>query len=256
MITIARKQGIIFSLISMLLVVASLSLAADPTPFKSGEKLHYGVYWEELSAGEITIEVKPIVKINNIPVYHFTMSAEISPLLDVIIMLGDRVESYTDIGMTHALLYKEHKNGTPEQDVTVTFDWKKREAQYCLNGQKFKPTALLPGAFDPLSVLYALRLLDLKGMRKISKPVSNGLDCIVVQAKVIGKQRVQVESGEYDTYVVETQFAGFSEIFDKLSGGTVKLWISADARRLPVRIACEFPVGSFKAELKVFETRK
>jgi len=104
--------------------------------------------------------------------------------------------------------------------------------------------------------MYALRLLDLKGMRKISKPVSNGLDCIVVQAKVIGKQRVRVESGEYDTYIVETQLAGFSEIFDNISKATVKLWISADARRLPVRIVCALPVGSFKAELKVLETRE
>ena len=251
-----QKTRIFFSLLGMLLLVARLCPAADPTPFKSGEKLHYGVYWEEFSAGEVTIEVKPIAKINNIPAYHFTMSAEISPLLDAVIMIGDRVESYADTGMTHALLYKEHKNGATEQDVTVTFDWKKREAQYCLNGEKYRPTALLPGAFDPLSVLYALRLLDLKGMRKISKPVSNGLDCIVVQAKVIGKQRVRVESGEYDTYLVETQLAGFSEIFDNISGATVKLWISADARRLPVRIVCELPVGSFKAELKVLETRE
>ena len=142
------------------------------------------------------------------------MSADISPLLNAVIMIGDRVESYADTGMTHALMYKEHKNGATEEDVTVTFDWIKREAQYRLNEKKYRPTALLPGAFDPLSVLYALRLLDLKGMRKISKPVSNGLDCIVVQAKVLGKQRVRVESGEYDTYLIETQLAGFSEIFD------------------------------------------
>ena len=80
--------------------------------------------------------------------------------------------------------------------MTVTFDWKKREAQYSCNGTKYRPSALVPGAFDPLSVLYALRLLDLKGIKEISKPVSDGLACVVVRATVLGKQKVRVESGE------------------------------------------------------------
>jgi hypothetical protein len=108
----------------------------------------------------------------------------------------------------------------------------------------------VPGAFDPLSVLYALRLLDLKGMKEISKPVSDGLTCVVVRVSVVGKQQVRVESGEYDAYVVEPQLAGFSTLLDTLSGATVKLWISADARRLPVKIMCGLPFGNVKAELK------
>ena len=251
-----QKTRIFFSLTGLLLLAARLCPAADPMPFKPGEKLHYSVYVAEFPAGEVTFDVKPLAKINTIPAYHFVMTAETSPLLDALLMLEDRVESYADTGMTHALLYKEHKDGATEQDVTVTFDWKKNEAQYCLSGKKMRPTALVPGAFDPLSVLYALRLLDLKGMRKISKPVSNGLHCVVAGAKVLGKQKVRVESGEYDTYVVEPLLAEFSDIFKNISGATVKLWISADARRLPVRIVCEFPVGRFMAELKALETRK
>ena len=250
-----QKSCILF-ITGILLLAAHLCLAADLTPFKPGEKLHYSVYLGEFSVGEVTLDIKPMATINNIPAYHFIMTAETSPLFDAVLMLADRVESYTDNGMTHALLYKEHKGGATEQDVTVTFDWKKREAQYCLGGKKLKPTALLPGAFDALSFLYALRLLDLKGMRVISKPVSDGLHCAVARAKVLGKQKVRVESGEYDTYLVAPQLAEFSDIFKNVSGATVKLWISSDARRLPVRIVCEFPVGSFMADLKAIESSK
>jgi hypothetical protein len=248
-----QKAYILFSLIGMLLLAARVCPAGNSTPFTPGEKLHYSVYWEEFPAGEVTFDVKPIVKIDTLPAYHFVMRAEIFPLLDAILMIGDRAESYADAGMTHTLLYKEHKDGATNQDVTVTFDWKKREAQYCLNGKKFRPTALMPGAFDWVSVLYALRLLDLKGTREISKPVSNGFQCVAVRAKVLGKQRVRLDSGEYDTYVLEPQLVEFSEIFGKKSGATVKLWISADARKLPVRIVCEFSVGSFKAELQTLK---
>lgn len=245
-----QKVRIVFFFTSMLLLAARICPAADAIPFKPGEQLHYGIYWGDIAVGDVTFEVKPVATANSMPAYHFTMNSETSPLLNAILMISDRVESYADIGMTHALLYKEHTSNTAAQDVTVTFNWKKREAQYSCNGTKYRPSALLPGAFDPLSVLYALRLLDLKGIKEFSKPVSDGLACVVVRAKVLGKQKVRVESGEYDAYVIEPQLTEFSKIFDTLSGATLTLWISADVRKLPLKIICDMPLGSFKAELK------
>ena len=49
-----QKSRIFFSLLGMLLLAARLCPAADPMPFKPGEKLHYSVYWEEFPAGEVT----------------------------------------------------------------------------------------------------------------------------------------------------------------------------------------------------------
>jgi len=244
-----QKVRTVLFFTGMLLLAARLCPAADTMPFKPGEKLQYSVYWEDIAAGEVTFEVKPMAAVNSMPAYHFTMSSAISPFLNALLMISDRVESYADAGMAHALLYKERTSGTAAQDVTVTFDWEKSEAQYSCNGTKYRPSALVPGAFDVLSVLYTLRLLDLKGIQEISRPVSDGLACVVVRAKVLGKQKVRVESGEYDAYVVEPQLAGFSKIFDMLSGATVKLWIGADARRLPVKIMCSLPFGTFTAEL-------
>lgn len=244
-----KVRSIIF-FTSMLLLTARFCPAADTIPFRPGEKLHYSIYWRDIAVGAMTFEVNPMTTTNTIPAYHFTMHSAISPFLAAIFMISNRVESYTDTCMAHALLYKERNSGTAEQDVTVTFDWKKREAQYSCNGQKHRPSTLLPGAFDSLSVLYALRLIDLKGVREFSIPVSDGFACVAVNAKMLGKQKVRVEGGEYDAYVIEPQLAGFPRIFTTLSGATVQLWISADARRLPVKIMCDMPLGSFKAELK------
>ncbi len=250
-----RQKPCIILITTIVLLATRLCPAADTLPFKPGEKLLYSVYLGEFSVGEVIFDVKPMAKTNDIAAYHFVMTASTSPVLDTLFMLADRVDSYADTAMTHALMYKEHSSSATEQDVTVTFDWKKREAHYCLGEKKFRPTALLPGAFDPLSVLYALRLLDLKGKSEVVKPVSDGLHCAVARAKVLGKQKVRVESGVYDAWVVQPLPAEFSNIFKNISAATVKLWISADARRLPVKIICEFPVGSLMAELKAIESR-
>ena len=240
------KAYIFFFLAGIFFLAAGVCSAAIPAAFKPGEKLHYRIYLEEYPAGEVTFAVEPMAVLNTMPAYHFVMNARTSPVLDALLMFGNHAESYADAGMTHALLYKEHMGGAAQHDSTVTYDWKKNEAQYSLGVKKYRPTALMPGAFDPLSVLYALRLLDLTGMRKISKPVSNGLQCVVVRGTVLGKQKVRTGSREYDTHLVELMLGELSDIF---KGATVKLWISADARRLPVRIVCEFPVGRILAEL-------
>jgi hypothetical protein len=241
-----QKLRICYMLTILIHIAEGLCSAADTAAFNPGEKLHYIIFLAEYPAGEVTFEVKPMAALSSIPAYHFLMTAKISPVLDEFLLLGDRVESYADIGMTHALLYKEHNDGASQQDITVIFDWKKNEAQYCIGRKKYMPVSLVSGSFDPLSVLYALRLIDLKRNYKISKPVSNGLQCVVVKASVIGKQKVRVARGEYDTYMVELLLGEFSALF---KGTTMKLWISADARRLPVKIVCEFPIGEIMAEL-------
>jgi hypothetical protein len=249
-----QKLCIVF-ITTMVLLATSLCPAADALPFKPGEKLHYSVCLGEFPVGEVMFDIMPMAKINTQPAYHFVMTAATSPLLDSLFMLADRVDAYADSAMQHALLYKEHHGSAADQDITVTFDWKKREAQYCNGKKKFKPSQLLPGAFDPLSVLYALRLFDLKEKSEIAKPVSDGLHCAVARAKVLGKQKVRVPSGAYDTYLIQPLLAEFSAGFKNISAALVKIWISADARRLPVRIVCEFPVGSLMAELTAVESR-
>jgi hypothetical protein len=249
-----RQKLCIVFITTMVLLATGLCPAAETPPFKTGEKLHYSVYLGEFPVGEVFFVILPMAEINTLPAYHFFMTTKTSPLLDSLFMLADRVDAYADSAMKHALLYKEHDGSAAEQDITVTFDWKKREAHYCIGKKKFRPTALLPGSFDPLSILYALRLLDLKGKKEVAKPVSDGLHCAVARAKVLGEQKVRVPSGTYNTYIVQPLLAEFSAVFKNISAAKVKLWISADARRLPVKIVCESPVGSLMAELTAVES--
>jgi len=242
-----RRAHIFYFLAVMVFNVPGLCSGEPTTAFKPGEKLKYRFYIAEYPAGEANFTVKPMATIHSRPAYHFVMTAQTSPVLDALLMIGDRVESYADEAMTHALLYKEHKGGASYHDITVTFDWMKNEAQCSLGGKKYGPTALMPGAFDPLSAIYALRHLELKGKRKITMPVSKGLRCIVTRANVLGKQKVRIESRDYDTYLIELLLEEFSDLF---KGATVRLWITSDASRLPVRIVCEFPVGRVMAELE------
>jgi len=116
-------------------------MAAEPLPFRPGEKLHYTVYWAAIEAAEATLEILPMEKIDGKPAWHFVMTAKTSPLVEHIYPVYDRMDAYADAEMSHALLYKEQKQTRKIKDVSVTFDWKAQKVTYSKKGKK-KPLLL------------------------------------------------------------------------------------------------------------------
>jgi hypothetical protein len=251
-----RRLSLILFAIGMVLFWFDSSQAAENMPFQPGEKLYFRVYWTVVQAGEFTLEVLPMENLDNKPVYHFVMTAATFPFIDLFYKVRDRVESYTDQDMSHALLYKEKKEGKRSKKVSITYDWEKLQAQYIEDGKKRKSVALQPGAFDPLSIFYFFRMQDLKENLEITRPVSDGKDCIMGKAYVIKKEKVKVAGGLFDTYLVEPQMEQIGGVFQKSPGAKLQIWVTADERRIPVKIKSQVAVGSFSAELDSMENPK
>lgn len=251
-----RRVNLILFFICTLAVSLISAVAGEKIPFQPGEKLHFKVYWTEILAGEATLEVLPIEKFNGVPAYHFVMTVATVPFVDVFYMVRDRIESYTDLKISHTLFYKIKKEGKKKKEISTAYDWKKHEAQYSKNGKKRKPAALLPGAFDPLSVFYFFRMRELKENMEISTPVSDGKVCVTGKARVLAREKVTVASGAYDTFLVEPELGHIGGVFEKSPNAKLQIWVTADERRLPVKIKSEVAVGSFTAELDSIEGRK
>jgi len=223
--------------------------ARRPLPFQPGEKLRFLVRWSVIPAGEAILEVLPPQVINGRPCLHFVMTARTYPFVDLFYKVRDRIESFTDLNMTYSLLYRKEQKGKSYKDVEVTLDWEKREARYSNHGRKRKPIPLIPGSFDPLSVFYAFRLLDLENRTELKTPVTDGKKCVMGKARVIGKERVHLPKKSYDTYLVIPELKHVGGVFQKSKDADLKIWVSADRRRIPVKIESKVAVGSFVAEL-------
>jgi hypothetical protein len=189
-------------------------------PFCPGEKLTFQVRWTFIPAGEATFY-----------------------------KVRDRVDAYADIEMTHSVLYRKQKKGKRRRDVVVNFDWERQEAQYCNFGKKRRPISILPGSFDPLSVFYAFRLHDRKENPEIKAPVTDGKRCVMGRVKIVKREKIKVASGTYDTYLVEPDLEHIRGVFAKSKDAKLKIWVTADRRRIPVKVKSKVVVGSFVAEL-------
>jgi hypothetical protein len=224
-------------------------------PFSPGEKLTFQVRWAFIPAGEAVLEIYPIETMNGRNVYHFVLTARSYPIVDLIYKVRDRIDAYTDEKLSHSILYKETKEGKRKRKVVVSFNWEKGEAQRSNFGEKRAPIPVKPGTFDPLSVYYALRLHDLKENMEIEKPLTDGKKWILGRARVVKREKLTVLSGTYDTYLVEPSLEHIGGVFKKSKDAKLQIWVTADARRIPVKIKSKVAVGSFVGELVSVENK-
>ena len=238
----------------LLININSLNRAFGGTrelPFHAGEKMTFQVKWLSVLAGGATIELLPPETLNSEDSNHFLFTVRTSEFVDMFYKVRDRIESYTDANMTHSLLYTESHRGKSRKDASVDFDWVKQEAQYSKKGENKQrpPVAIVPGTFDPLSIFFAFRLIDLNEKSEIILPATDGKKMVLGKVNVVRKEVIKVNGISYDTFLVEPELGDLGGVFDKSKDAKLQIWVTADNRHIPVRMKSKVAVGSFVAEL-------
>ena len=102
---------------------------------------------------------------------------------------------------------------------------------------------------DPLSCIYAYRVLAVGADSEVTFEVTDGKRVIAGAFREVGRERLQIPAGEFDTVVVEPTIEGLGGIFRKSKKAQLRIWLTDDAWRRPVRFYSEVAVGSFTMEL-------
>ena len=219
-------------------------------PFQPGEKLTFQLKWTIIPAGESTLEVLPMETIDGVKAYHFLLTAESNAFVDVFYKVRDRIDAFVSADVTHSILYKKkQREGKSHRDIVVTFDWHNKKAQYTNFKEKLPPIDILPGSFDPFSAFYFIRLVDFKGKSTIERPITDGKECIIGRLSVIKRETIHLKIGTYDTYLIEPELKHIGGVFEKSKDAKIQLWVTADKRKIPVKIKSKVVVGSFVGEL-------
>ena len=254
---ILEMRKIVLMIIGSLISVICMQqpdLRADPSlPFAPGERLRFHLRWTVVPAGEAVLEVLPTQVIDGQEVYHFRLTAESNAFVDLFYKVRDRIDAFASIDMTRAVRYfhKQHE-GDNRKDVAVNFDWNQDVAVYN-DGRSDTKIEIKPGTFDPLSVFYYSRMINFETNGIIECPVSDGKKCVDGMARIIKRETIHVVSGTYDTFLIEPDLKHVGGVFEKSKDAKIRLWITADDRHIPVKIASKVSVGSFVGELVAIE---
>jgi len=228
--------------------------ALDITPFKPGEKLTYRIYWGYISAGYAVLQVLPFETIHGQTCYHFSLTAETHVIIDPIYKVRDRIDAYSDIGMNHSLFYRKNVNeGRTHRVIQVVFDWTKKEAQYSNFGKAIPPISIFPKTFDPLSAFYYSRMINFMNTQSFSIPVTDGKKCIIGHARIVKQETIKVPYGKMNTFLLEPNIEHIGGVFEKSKHAKIQIWVTADQRKIPVRLKSKVIVGSFYADLVSIE---
>ncbi len=211
----------------------------------------YRAKWGVIPAGELTLEVLPLETFNGLKVYHFAMITRTNSVVDRIYKVRERQDSYIDTGLTHSVLYKKWAEGKHPRDVVVSFDWKKQEATRSNFGEKMTPVPIVPGTYDPVALFYVIRLYDLKEDLVVEIPITEGDNNIIVKATVVKRERIRIDEQTFDTFEVVPDMGKLEEqkALKKNEATQLRIWFTADEKKIPVRIQSKVKVGYFVFEL-------
>jgi Protein of unknown function (DUF3108) len=235
--------------------LAALAWMAAPTerpvPFRAGETLTFGVSWSQfLTAGTATIAVREKRPSFDSIAYYIVADGQPTALLSRLYTLYYKADTLLDVFTLlpqRASVYS--KEGSRERMKALRFDQAARRGVYEVTTSTVvtRELKLPPLAQDPLSAIYVLRSHSLKLGATFTMPVVNNGDIYRMDAKVVAKETVATPVGQLPAWkIVPT-------IFDeqgKPTGQKLGLWISDDARKLPVKLEANLPVGDFVITLK------
>lgn len=227
-------------------VAAPTAQADAPVPFKPGEALTYDVSWTTfLTAGQATLSVKERRPAGATARYHLVAEGRPASALQRLYPLYYKAESLLDtrtLRPAMATLYSD-ENGRKRHKVS-TFHGNGRVDYEIRTSTSATSTITVPAtAQDPLGAIYVLRALPLTpGMKPIAIPVTDSGKAYTLRVTVGGRETVRTGIGTVPALKLTLAVTATSDPTAKPSAYT--LWISDDARRLPVKFQAGLKVGS------------
>jgi hypothetical protein len=230
-----------------------------PLPFKYGERLTYEVKFSRFpvaaNVGELTFTVNPV----NGSDQHVKFEVQAVSRGALTSLFGVKVrDTFTTLaGKDDMFVYTTTKNideGDYRRHQIAVFDRPARKVKFTdtdVTAPSAPPRVVeqetRPWVQDTLSALYFTRTRKLEKVGKEVKfPVSDEGQTYDIGVVLLGSDQVKVDAGSFKTLKLD------AKIFDGRlirREGTLYVWVTDDARRIPVKAVMKIPAGTVTFEL-------
>ncbi len=251
-----RPAGVALALAFLVIVFPAAALQAQSTvvpsltadrPFAPGERFTYAISWLNITAGSAVLEVADSPPIEGRPALRLLTSATSAPFVSKFYPVDNRVESVVDAGtlLPHRMVFRR-REGKRKNDFDVTFHQSEGTITATKDGVTDK-LAAPPGMHDSISCLYYFRSLPslAPGSSQVLN-VHHDKKNYKLEVRVEGIERLKGPWGEVETVRV-LAIMPFQGIF--LNEGNIRVWLTNDARRVPVMMKAKVVIGSVVASL-------
>lgn len=228
-------------------------VAAAALPFGPGERIVFKITYAHLLGGRATLSVADEP---GEPTLRFVADAKSEGLFAWLFhfKVADHTVARWDPVLGCSLGIEKHlREGKAARDQVVVIDPRSGVAE--VRDAKVKETRfeLEPCALDVLSALFVARIRGVPETEPLMLPVFDNGKRYVLRVRFIGRDRLDLPpplGKNVPTVIVEPQLAEGTGLFVKQ--GRLILWLTDDARRLPVRMKSKVAVGSVGADVESY----
>jgi Protein of unknown function (DUF3108) len=219
-------------------------------PFRVGETLTYDVSWSQfLTAGTAVSRVVEKKPSSGSAAYAIVADGRPVPLVARFYPVYYKMESLLDSFNILSLATSSYseENGRKRQSNT-RFDRGARRAYYEASTDAAKVNFEIPANVqDGLATLYAVRGHAFKAGERFTIPVADDGSLYRVEFETRGQERVRVPMGDLEAWSLKLTI-----LDDKgqPAATNTAVWVSTDARRLPIKLQSDLSVGSFVLALR------
>jgi hypothetical protein len=227
----------------LLLMLAGVATAAAPVTaiFDAGETLDFDLAWSRISGGAARMTILPIEKHG----YRITSVGKSGTFFSRFFKVRDEIESVVARDDFSTLEYhKVLDEGGRHKDELTVVDERNHVAI-----RKGKAIPVPHPVFDPLSLIYYIRTLDLSPGSVHEFPLIADGKLYTVVATVQNRETITVPAGTFKTVVVEPKMEAQAGVF-KDEQSRLQIWYSDDERHLPVRVRSDVRIGSITVSLR------
>jgi len=223
------------------MIAATLLVTTGPVveSFNQGETLDYNMAWLRITGGTARMTIAPL----NADRYRITSIAKSSSGFSRIFSVHDSIETIVARGDFSTLKYTKRldEGGDKTLEVTTVENGVATRVR-----KKIKKVRVPRPVYDPISVIFFLRTLDLTVGKTYEMSVIADARLYSVHARVLRRETISTPAGKFNTLLVEPDMeSGGVEREEKL-----QIWYTDDARRIPVRIKSDVKFGSVTATLR------
>ncbi|HKA25129.1 MAG TPA: DUF3108 domain-containing protein [Candidatus Eisenbacteria bacterium] len=222
------------------------NLRARGQPFGPGERCRFTIEYGPVKAGTATMEVLPMVERGGRTCYHLASTAQSAPFFDSIYRVRDRIDTMVDAQRFVTYQYQKVQNeGGYHAEHKAVYDPVKGRVRYSDGATLDAPL----NALDVLSAFYRARIEKLTPGLSIYIPHHSDRKSFYLEVHVVRKEKIDVPAGSFSCVVVEPLVRDAGPFKNK---GALTVWLTDDARHLPVLMKSKVPVGSVDAVLQSY----
>ena len=226
----------------------------SPASIPSTETLHYGIEWRLITAGKAELHIEPARESNRAG-WEAKVHLESAGLVSRLYKLDDHYSVAVDSQFCAACSSLDAFEGKKHKDTKVKFDSAKGRASYVERDVlknvvvSTKETPIPSCVSDVIGGLYKLRTLHVEPGQSVVIPTSDGKKTGQVRIEAQEREQVSTSLGSFKTIRYEA-FLFNGVIYSRR--GSISIWLTDDARHLPVRIRARmpFPIGSITLDLE------